>query len=89
MSKLKKIDLSTVVIKRTYAVSKNGCRFLSGIDILTTESSKNYDCFIVLFGRYTTGERFKTECKISFQSFIDLRNNINNSIKQIKNEIKN
>ena len=46
MSKLKKIDLSTVVIKRTYAVSKNGCRFLSGVDILTTESSKNSDCFI-------------------------------------------
>jgi len=89
MREVNKIDLSSVVIKRTYAVSKNKLRYLSGIDILTEESSKNYDCYIILFGRYTNGERFKTESKISFKSYIDLRNNINNSIKQIKNEIKN
>ena len=42
MREVNKIDLSSVVIKRTYAVSKNKLRYLSGIDILTEESSKNY-----------------------------------------------
>lgn len=67
---MKKIDISSIRILDSFAHNKSRTIFFRNLD--TLKSTQNLDYYIVLKGKFTDGEKFKKELKVSLRSYHEL-----------------
>lgn len=79
MNDMSNIDIKSVVIHKSFAINKSQTIYISSLS-LCNKSDKDYNCWVVISGRYKNGERFKRiECKISLNGFRSLWERYGNS----------
>lgn len=81
--KMKRIDINTIRVVKSFGYSKSGLIFYKDLNRLKSKSESERDkvnCYIHLKGKYSNGDRLNAEFKISYKSYLEIMNSIFNSV---------
>lgn len=79
---MKKIDHTTLRIVNSFGYSSCGSIFYRNLALVNEALTTNMNCYVQIKGKYTDGETFNNELKISYNLYLSLFDQVIENVRR-------